>query len=148
MKTPITLAIAAALLVPAVPAMAQPGNHDGPGEHRGPDNRGPDNRGPDNRGKDYRSPENRGPDNRGPANRGPFAQGPQGRGPGSPFVQFRKGERFDRGRAPNYAVVDYHRYRRLAPPPRGYQWVRSGNDAVLVAITTGIVASVIAGAIR
>lgn len=123
MKTPITLAIAAALLVPAVPAMAQPGNHDGPGEHRGPDNRGPDNR-------------------------GPFAQGPQGRGPGSPFVQFRKGERFDRGRAPNYAVVDYHRYRHLAPPPRGYQWVRSGNDAVLVAITTGIVASVIAGAIR
>lgn len=65
-----------------------------------------------------------------------------------PFVQFRKGERFDRRRAPNYAVVDYHRYRRLSPPPRGYHWVRSGNDAVLVAITTGIVASVIVGAMR
>jgi len=45
-------------------------------------------------------------------------------------------------------MVDYRRYHRLTPPPRGYNWVRSGNDAVLVAITTGIVASVIVGAIR
>lgn len=140
MKKPIALLLAAALLAPAAPALAQPGGHDGPGDHRGADHRGPDNRGgPGNH--DYRGPQNHGPD------RG-FAQGPQGRGPGGQFVQFRKGERFDRGRAPNYAVVDYHRYRRLSPPPRGYHWVRSGNDAVLVAITTGIVASVIAGAIR
>ncbi|NKI99255.1 RcnB family protein [Novosphingobium sp. SG707] len=118
MKTLIALVLAAALLAPSAPALAQPGRHDGPGDHRGPDNRG---------GHDYR--------------------GPQGHGP-SAFVQFRKGERFDRRRAPNYAVVDYHRYRRLGPPPRGYQWVRSGNDAVLVAITTGIVARVIVGAIR
>jgi Ni/Co efflux regulator RcnB len=34
------------------------------------------------------------------------------------------------------------------PPPRGYRWVRNGNDAVLIGITSGIVASVIAGAIR
>lgn len=145
MKTPIALVLAAALLAPAAPALAQPGGHDGPGDHRGQDNRQDNRGGPDNRGgqnnRDYRGPQNHGPD------RG-FAQGPQGRGPGGQFVQFRKGERFDRGRAPNYAVVDYHRYRHLAPPPRGYQWVRSGNDAVLVAITTGIVASVIAGAIR
>ena len=59
---------------------------------------------------------------------------------------FRKGERFDRSRAQNYRVVDYHSYRsRLRPPPRGYHWVRSGNDAVLVAITSGIVASVVSG---
>jgi Ni/Co efflux regulator RcnB len=115
MKTPIALAIAAALLVPAVPAMAQPGGH----YDRGHDNRG-----------------------------GPAFHGPQGRGNAPQFVQFRKGERFDRRRAPNYAVVDYHRYRRLGPPPRGYRWVRSGNDAVLIGITSGIVASVIAGAIR
>jgi Ni/Co efflux regulator RcnB len=138
MKTPIALVLAAALLVPAVPAMAQPGGHDGPGDHRGNDNRGNDNRGNDNRGHDNRGNDNRGRDNRGPDNRGPGGQ----------FAQFRKGDRFDRGRAPNYAVVDYHRYRQLSAPPRGYRWVRSGNDAVLIGITTGIVASVLAGAIR
>lgn len=57
---------------------------------------------------------------------------------------FRKGQRFDMRRAPNYRVVDYHQYRRLSAPPRGYHWVRSGNDALLVAIGTGVIASVIA----
>jgi len=61
-----------------------------------------------------------------------------------------KGQRFDRRYAPNYAVVDYRRYRarRLYAPPRGYQWVRSGNDAVLVGITTGLVAATLAGALN
>jgi hypothetical protein len=57
---------------------------------------------------------------------------------------FRKGQRFDMRRAPNYRVVDYHQYRRLSALPRGYHWVRSGNDALLVAIGTGVIASVIA----
>lgn len=57
---------------------------------------------------------------------------------------FRKGQRFDHRRAPNYRVVDYHQYRRLSAPPRGYHWVRSGNDALLVAIGSGVIASVIA----
>lgn len=59
-----------------------------------------------------------------------------------------KGERFDRNRAKNYAVVDYRKHRGLRAPPRGYRWVRSGNDAVLVGITSGVIASVIANAIR
>lgn len=63
--------------------------------------------------------------------------------------QFRRGERFYPERAPNYVVIeDYRRYQRLRPPPRGYRWVRSGNDALLIGITSGIVAGVIAGAIR
>ncbi len=62
--------------------------------------------------------------------------------------RWNKGERFDRNRADHYAVVDYHRYHGLRAPPRGYHWVRSGNDAVLVAISTGVIASVIANAIR
>lgn len=61
---------------------------------------------------------------------------------------WRKGERFDQRYAQNYQVVDYRRYRGLRAPPRGYRYVRSGNDAVLVGITSGIIASVIAGAIR
>ena len=87
--------------------------------------------------------------------RGPewHGRGPEWRGggwaPAPGWRQFRRGERFYAERAPNYVIInDYRRWDRLRPPPRGYHWVRSGNDAVLVAITTGIVASVIAGAIR
>jgi Ni/Co efflux regulator RcnB len=61
-----------------------------------------------------------------------------------------KGQRFDRRYATNYAVVDYRRYkaRRLYAPPRGYHWVRSGNDAVLVGVTTGLIAATLAGALQ
>ncbi|HKT78460.1 MAG TPA: RcnB family protein [Sphingobium sp.] len=59
-----------------------------------------------------------------------------------------KGQRFDRRYATNYRVIDNYRGYRLKAPPRGYHWVRSGNDAVLVALTSGIIASVITGAIR
>ena len=61
---------------------------------------------------------------------------------------WRKGERFDRRYAQNYQEVDYRRYRGLRAPPRGYHYVRSGNDAVLVGVTTGIIAAVVAGAVR
>ena len=38
-----------------------------------------------------------------------------------------------------YWVNDW-RAHRLAPPPRGYQWVQVGNDYVLIALATGIIA--------
>ncbi|MDC9809942.1 MULTISPECIES: RcnB family protein [Rhizobium] len=41
-------------------------------------------------------------------------------------------------------VNDYRRYR-LAPPPRGYRWVRADNDYLLIGVTSGIISSVIAG---
>lgn len=59
-----------------------------------------------------------------------------------------KGQRFDRRHATNYRVIDNYRGYHLKAPPRGYHWVRSGNDAVLIAVTSGIIASVITGAIR
>jgi Ni/Co efflux regulator RcnB len=52
---------------------------------------------------------------------------------------WRKGERFDTRQARNYRQIDYRQYRGLQAPPRGYQYVQSGNDAVLVGITSGIV---------
>lgn len=60
-----------------------------------------------------------------------------------------RGQRFDRRYAPNYRVIDYRWYRnhRLYAPPRGYYWVRSGNDAVLVGITSGVIGAVIANAL-
>lgn len=63
-------------------------------------------------------------------------------------TNWRKGERFDRAQARNYRQIDYRQYRGLRAPPRGYRYVQSGNDAVLIGITSGIVASVLSGVIR
>lgn len=57
---------------------------------------------------------------------------------------WRRGERLPaayRGRA--YAV-DYRAYH-LAAPPRGYEYRRVGDDVVLTAIATGVIASVLFG---
>jgi Ni/Co efflux regulator RcnB len=59
-----------------------------------------------------------------------------------------RGQRFDYRYAPNYRVVNYRNYGRLYAPPRGYHWVQSGNDAVLVAITSGLIGAVIGGALN
>ncbi len=64
------------------------------------------------------------------------------------YRNWRKGERFDSRYARHYRQIDYRKYRSLKAPPRGYRYVQSGNDAVLVGITSGIVAAVIANAIR
>lgn len=47
-------------------------------------------------------------------------------------------------RTRSYVIYDPYRYR-LAPAPYGYAWHRIGNDAVLVSLTTGLVASVVSG---
>ncbi len=41
------------------------------------------------------------------------------------------------------AVVDY-RVHRLSRPPSGYEWRRVDNNYVLVAVATGLIASIIA----
>jgi Ni/Co efflux regulator RcnB len=46
---------------------------------------------------------------------------------------------------PRYYVNDYRAYR-LAPPPRGYRWVRpyqDSNDYLLVQIATGLITQVL-----
>ena len=63
---------------------------------------------------------------------------------------WQRGQRFDRRHATNYREIDYRQFRgrHLYAPPRGYHWVRSGNDAVLVAVSSGIIGAVLAGALR
>jgi Ni/Co efflux regulator RcnB len=56
--------------------------------------------------------------------------------------QWRRGDRMPSAYRGNGYVVDHRRYG-LNAPPRGYQYVRSGNDAVLAAVATGVIASVI-----
>lgn len=44
----------------------------------------------------------------------------------------------------SYVVNDYGRYG-LRAPPRGYHYVRNGNDVVLAAVAGGLITAVIAG---
>jgi Ni/Co efflux regulator RcnB len=68
-------------------------------------------------------------------------------------TSWKRGERFDYRQARNYRQIDYRQFNRqyrghLQAPPRGYRYVQSGNDVVLVGITSGIIAAVLANLIR
>jgi Ni/Co efflux regulator RcnB len=60
-----------------------------------------------------------------------------------PSHNWRHGDRYTGGR---HVVSDWNRYH-ASPPPRGYEWVQDGNELVLISITSGIIASVLANAI-
>lgn len=62
------------------------------------------------------------------------------------FQQHRwnRGDRFDSRYATNYTVIANPGYYHLRQAPCGYRWVRSGNNAVLVAIASGIIGAVLA----
>jgi hypothetical protein len=49
-------------------------------------------------------------------------------------------------RTSGYIVRDYHRYR-LRPPPRGYYYVRQGDDVLLTAVASGLISAVLADAV-
>lgn len=72
-------------------------------------------------------------------------RGPSWKAPKNYHAQtWRRGERLpaDYRRA---EIRDWRAYH-LTPPPRGYHYVRVGNDVVLTAIATGIISVVIANA--
>jgi Ni/Co efflux regulator RcnB len=58
--------------------------------------------------------------------------------------RWQRGQRFDQRYAMNYRVISNPGYYHLRSAPRGYRWVQSGNDAVLIAITSGIIGAVLA----
>ena len=62
--------------------------------------------------------------------------------------QFKRGERFDRRQATNYREINYRTDKRLKAPPRGYRWVRSGNDALLVGGNNSVISSIVTGIFR
>jgi Ni/Co efflux regulator RcnB len=62
--------------------------------------------------------------------------------------RWNRGERFDSRYANNYRVIANPRAYRLHDAPRGYRWVQSGNDAVLVALTSGLIGAVLANALH
>ena len=75
-------------------------------------------------------------DRRGPQARG----GERGAGPDHNF--YRGGRLPTQYRNRGYVVDDW-RGHRLSAPPRGYNWVQTGGDYVLVAIATGIIAQIL-----
>lgn len=60
------------------------------------------------------------------------------------YPRWSRGARYDtRGYAPTYVVQDYGHYG-LRQPPRGHHWRRDDRgDFILVAVATGLIASVI-----
>jgi Ni/Co efflux regulator RcnB len=61
-------------------------------------------------------------------------------------ARWQRGDRFDSRYASNYMVVSNPYAYHLRAAPRGYRWVRSGNDAVMVAIASGIIGALVANA--
>jgi Ni/Co efflux regulator RcnB len=132
MKRLLTGALALSLLT-GTAAMAQSDRQDQRGyDQRSSDQRNSDQRGADQRGSDQRGDNQRGSDWRGSDQR---AEGHHwGRGERMPAEYYRDSSHY----------VDYRTYH-LRRPPHGYRWVRTDdNNFALVAITSGLIASIIA----
>jgi len=56
-----------------------------------------------------------------------------------PNHEFHRGERLPAEYRHRQYVVDDWRGHNLSAPPRGYHWVQTGGDYVLVAIATGVI---------
>ncbi len=72
---------------------------------------------------------------------------PYGRGWGQDHgggYNYRRGEHMGRNDWNNAPVVDYREHH-LRRPHRGYEWRRSNGRYVMVAIATGVIASVLLG---
>jgi Ni/Co efflux regulator RcnB len=68
--------------------------------------------------------------------RGDPHQGERGAGPDH---QYHRGDRLPAEYRNRSYVVDDWRGHHLSAPPRGYHWVQTGSDYVLVAIATGVI---------
>jgi len=74
---------------------------------------------------------------------GPDRHGPPGGPGGPPTAAYRPGGRLPKQYWGRQNEVDWHAHH-LRQPPRGYHWVRNGNNYVLAAVATGLIASIIA----
>lgn len=83
-------------------------------------------------------------DHRGPRPEFRHGRGPYERGAG-PHHEFHRGERISAEYRNRQYVVDNWRVHHLYAPPRGYHWVQTGPDYVLVAVTTGLIAQIVLG---
>lgn len=141
MKKFLTAVIAVTVLATAGLAEAQPYRGNGQPADRGQGEGRPDHQqGPEHRAdRDRRAPPARAHERRAVrrynAARYRAPRGYQQR-------HWRHGERLPaQYRTRGYVV--YYRTYRLAPPPRGYQYVRVGNDVLLVSTRGGLISTVL-----
>ena len=123
----LSAAVAASLGLGAVAVQAQPRPGPTPG-HGGHDMRH-DNRRPDMRH-----------DNRRPDYRGGPRHDMRGAGPNH---DWQRGYRVPPQYRSHHYVVNDWRGHHLSAPPRGYHWIQNGGDYLLVAIATGVIASMV-----
>ena len=71
-----------------------------------------------------------------------MARGDRGAGPRH---DLHRGQRLPSNYNNRQYVVDNWRSHRLSAPPRGHHWVQVGNDYVLAAIATGVIANIFLG---
>lgn len=139
------LAGATALVLLAGPALAQqgPGQGGGPGQGRGQNMGNGNGHGMGNGNGHGMDNGHGGPGPQGGGNHlGGGGPGPQAHFGGPNGRPWARGDHFD-GRRQVVGRGDWNHYH-LHPPPRGYEWVYSGNQFVMVAIATGIIASIVA----
>lgn len=123
--TLISALMVATLCLAQGAAIARPGNGNGRGNE---DNGHCDN---GRQGCDHQD-NRRGPQGRDQSHR----DGEWGAGPSHSYY---RGDRLPETYRSRQYVVDDWRGHGLHSPPRGYHWVQTGGDYVLVAITTGII---------
>lgn len=152
MKTIILAAAAASVLAAAAPASAQSfGGHDGRGRtEQVQQNRSGNRQVQQNRFQQNQFAQNQFTQNRfGNQNFRQDARQNFGQDFRNRQVQARRwnqGERFDSRYATDYRLIGNPYDYGLRQAPRGYRWVQSGNDAVLVAIAGGLIGAVLANA--
>ena len=81
-----------------------------------------------------------------------FAEGPgdrhdehaqEGERGAGPNHSYHKGDRLPAAEHSKQYEVNDWRTRNLREPPEGHHWVRSGNDYVLAAVATGVIADIV-----
>jgi Ni/Co efflux regulator RcnB len=131
-RTVIVSAIMAVFLTAGGSAIAQ-------GQRNGDRNeRGRDEQMQRHEQQDRRHDQARQRDRRDPQGRAHYDQRREGRGAG-PNHAFQRGERLPLEYRHRQYVVNDWRGHNLNAPPRGYHWVQTGADYVLVAIATGVI---------
>ncbi|MGU3627725.1 RcnB family protein [Comamonas sp. C24C] len=128
----LSASVAACLGLGSLAVQAQPGPPPGRGNGHGPQDMRHDGR-HDDRGRHDQRYDRR------------AERRDNGRRGGGPDHNWYKGSRVPpQYRSQHYVVNDW-RGHRLSAPPRGYHWIQNGGDYLLVAIATGVIASMVLG---
>jgi len=136
----VAAAVALTLGLSATLAQAQPDNRRGPPGHAQGHGHGHDRH---DRNDRFDRHDRDGRHDRDMRRPGPPPHAHGGRHGAGPNHNWVRGSRIPPQYRTRHYVVNDWRGHRLAAPPRGYHWVQNGGDYLLVAIATGVIATII-----